>query len=94
MNNLLDGGDSMNLTQYGAKKVIKDAVKECRETWTITRRELQEVLINLAGELAEEESILQRLAEIHNHPGELTKYNTPEWIMREAVASQKLSEDE
>ena len=40
-----------------------------------------------------DEEVLRRLAEIRNNIDELAKYHTPEWIMREVLASMRLSDD-
>lgn len=41
----------------------------------------------------EEEKVLKRLVEIHDNPEELAKFTAPEWILREVLASIRLSED-
>lgn len=43
--------------------------------------------------LNEEDAVLHRLNEIRNSPDEYAKYNTPEWVMRETLASMALSDD-
>lgn len=43
--------------------------------------------------MSDEKEVLKRLAKIRNNPDELAKYNTPEWIWREVLASMRLSYD-
>lgn len=45
----------MKPEQESAKKVIKHAIQECRETWPLSLQELREILISCAGDLAAEE---------------------------------------
>jgi predicted metal-dependent RNase len=40
----------------------------------------------------EEDEVLRKLVQIRNNPEELSKYNTPEMIWREVVASSKLAD--
>ena len=42
----------LNFSQTEAKAVIAKAVEECRGTWILSLREMQEVLISCAGDLA------------------------------------------
>lgn len=45
----------MNLSQTQARKVILGAVLEVAQTWTLSPREIQEVLISIAGDIATNE---------------------------------------
>jgi hypothetical protein len=46
----------MNRAQSEAKVVITKAVFECLVTWPITAREMEEVLISIAGDIAVDEN--------------------------------------
>ena len=52
----------MDMVQHKIKEILTKELNTCRNTWLITVRELQEVLISMAGDLAIEERHLTKHA--------------------------------
>jgi hypothetical protein len=68
----------MDMVQHRIKEILTKELETCRNTWLISARELQEVLISMAGDLAiEERHLTKRAADWLDSPEKLASLAQP-----------------